>query len=216
MTYNGLVFYQFDTLIDTGGITHGLFTRLGGVSAAPFDTLNVGSTVGDDPGSVRTNRERVAAAMGFAEPDTRTTWQVHGIDVLIAHQGESTSWPPPKADAIITADRNVPLVMRFADCVPLVLFDPVRQVVGLSHAGWRGTLSGVGPATVEAMQRTFGSHPRDVLAGIGPSIGPCCYEVGPEVIEQVQVAFGVSEGLVHRGCSSLHRLQHRRVLFSPG
>lgn len=196
ITHNGLVFYQFDTLIDCGGVTHGLFTRLGGVSAAPFDTLNVGSTVGDDPASVHANRERVASAMSFSEPDTRTTWQVHGIDVLVARRGEVAGWPPPKADGIITSDRDVPLVMRFADCAPLVLFDPVRQVIGLSHAGWRGTVAGVGPATVEAMREAFGCHPRDILAGIGPSIGPCCYEVGQEVIEQARVAFDDLEGLV--------------------
>lgn len=196
ITYSDLVFYQFDTLIGYGDVTHGLFTRLGGVSAAPFDTLNVGSTVGDDPASVQTNRERMAAAMGFSEPDTRTTWQVHGIDVLVARRGEPNGWPPPKADAIITADRDVPLVMRFADCVPLVLFDSVRRVIGLSHAGWRGTVAGIGPATVEAMCKTFGCHPRDIVVGIGPSIGPCCYEVGPEVAEQAQEAFGASDGLV--------------------
>lgn len=198
ITHKGLVFYQFDALTHYGNVTHGLFTRLGGVSAAPFDTLNVGSTVGDDPASVHINRERVAAVMEFPETDTRTTWQVHGTDVLVAHQGELTGWPPPKADAIITADRDVPLVMRFADCVPLLLFDPVRQVIGLAHAGWRGTLAGVSPATVDAMRETFGCHVRDILVGVGPSIGPCCYEVGPEVIEQAQAAFGTLEGLVRQ------------------
>lgn len=196
ITHNGLVFYQFDSLIDHPEIDHGLFTRLGGVSASPFDTLNVGSTVGDDPSSVQANRERVAEAMDFAEPETRTTWQVHGVDVLVATGGETPGWPPPKADAIITADRDVPLVMRFADCVPLVFFDPARQVIGLSHAGWRGTLAGIGPATIRMMHKTFGCRPQDIVAGIGPAIGPCCYQVGQEVVEQVREAFDAPDALI--------------------
>jgi YfiH family protein len=196
ITHNDMVFYQFETLTDQGKLDHGLFTRLGGVSAPPFDTLNVGSTVGDDPASVQANRERVAGAMGLREVDTRTTWQVHGRDVLVARQAEAPTWPPPKADGIITADRGVPLVMRFADCVPLVFFDPVKQAIGLSHAGWRGTLSGIGPATVNAMHAAFGSRPQDIVAGVGPSIGPCCYQVGQEVIEQVQKVFDDSKALI--------------------
>ncbi|MBN1313429.1 MAG: peptidoglycan editing factor PgeF [Anaerolineae bacterium] len=195
-THDGLVFYQFETLSDHSAINHGLFTRLGGISEAPFDTLNVGSTVGDDPARVRANRERMASAMAFSEPDTRTTWQVHGIDVLVARRDEVPVWPPPKADAIITAEHGVPLVMRFADCVPLLFFDPINRIAGLAHAGWRGTLSGIGPVTVQAMSETYGCRPQDIIVGIGPSIGPCCYEVGTEVVAEVQEAFGDAKHLV--------------------
>jgi hypothetical protein len=103
---------------------------------------------------------------------------------------------PPQADGIITDAHDVPLVMRFADCVPVLLYDPVKRAIGLAHAGWRGTVAGIGPATVQAMVDTYGSRPADIVAGVGPSIGPCCYEVGPEVVAQVRETFGTTRGLV--------------------
>lgn len=199
---NSLRFYQFEHLSGIAGLSHGVFTRWGGVSEGPFHALNVGSTVGDDPEHVRANREQLAMALGVRDADTRTTWQVHGADVLIVRRGDPAGWPPPQADGIITPDPGIPLVMRFADCVPLILYDPVQRVLGLAHAGWRGTVAGAGPATVERMAEVFGSKPGDILAGIGPSIGPCCYEVGDEVVEQVGRAFGPVEGLVHRSAAN--------------
>lgn len=205
MKHNDVVFYQFAALRPQTGLVHGIFTRRGGTSAPPFDSLNVGSTVGDDQDNVLANRRRVAEAMGFEEADTRTVWQVHGDDVFVARRGEPAADPPPKADGVITADPGLPLVMRFADCVPIVFFDPVRRVIGLAHAGWRGTVAGVGPATVRAMQQHFGSDPGDLIAGIGPAIGPCCYEVGQEVVLQVREAFPGEHRLIlpplngHRG-----------------
>ena|SRR5690554_5983307 len=203
--HQDVVFYQFTALRPVTGLVHGIFTRRGGASAPPFDSLNVGSTVGDDPDSVLANRRRVAEVMGFDERDTRTVWQVHGSDVFVARRGEPATDPPPQADGIITADPGLPLVMRFADCVPLVFYDPARRVIGLAHAGWRGTVAGVGPATVRAMVRHFGSRPGDIIAGIGPAIGPCCYEVGEEVIVQVRESFPGEDRLIipplngHRG-----------------
>lgn len=186
--HNGTAFYHFTTF-DHPALTHGIFTRLGGVSAAQFQSLNVGSTVGDDLDNVRTNRKRMCAALDTHDDLTRTTWQVHGADVVAVRAGEPRPDELPKADGIITADAGVPLVMRFADCVPILLFDPVRRAVGIAHAGWRGTAVGIGPATVRAMEDAYGSRPADIIAGIGPSIGPCHYEVGPEVVAQIGDAF---------------------------
>lgn len=191
-----LLFYQFDALAAQPRLVHGVFTRKGGVSPAPYESLNVGSTVGDDLSHVQENRARMAQAMNVRDDDTRTTWQVHGADVLTVRQGDAQEWPPQKADGIITAD-PVPLVMRFADCVPLVMYDPVRHVIGMAHAGWRGTIAGAGPATVRAMVEQFGSNPADLIAGIGPSIGPCCYEVGSEVVVEVKCAFADAPDLIH-------------------
>lgn len=194
---NDLIYYQFTTLRHLSELSHGIFTRRGGVSPAPFDSLNVGLTVGDDEQCVHENRRRMSDALGVSEPETRTTWQVHGTDVLLARHGDAAAWPPPKADAIITSDPYLPLTMRFADCVPLLLYDPVKRAIGLAHAGWRGTVSGVAQATIRAMASAFGTRPGDVLAGIGPSIGPCCYEVGPEVVVQVRDAFPEAPDLIH-------------------
>jgi YfiH family protein len=198
ITQDGLVFYRFDRLAGMSGLEHGVFTRLGGVSSGPYESLNVGSTVGDEPANVQVNRARVAGTMGVRDADTRTTWQVHSADVLLIGGREPQDWPPPKADAIITDRVGVPLIMRFADCVPVVLYDPVRHALGLAHAGWRGTVTGIAPAAVEAMRDAFGCRPEDLIAGIGPAIGPCCYEVGPEVVAQVRDAFGDADSLIHR------------------
>lgn len=196
---DGLVYYQFKTMAYLDGLNHGVFTRRGGVSSPPFDSLNVGSTVGDDLYRVLDNRQRMVGIFGLRDEDSRTTWQVHGSHVIDASASGATDGTPPKADGIITNAHDLPLVMRFADCVPLLFYDPVRGVIGLAHAGWRGTITGIGPATVQAMADQYGSRPADILAGIGPSIGPCCYEVGPEVEAQVHEAFGSTAGLIEPG-----------------
>ena len=99
-------------------------------------------------------------------------------------------WPHQKADIILTGNPPVTLYMRFADCVPVMLYDPVRAAIGMAHAGWLGTVRGAARVAVEAMQREFGSRPADILAAIGPSIGPDHYEVGADVLERVAAAFG--------------------------
>ncbi len=197
-TSGSLVYYQFKLINEAGGVSHGVFTRAGGASNPPFASLNVGATVGDDLQAVQANRQRMAQALGVRDEDVRTTWQVHSADVVIVRHGQEQPYPPPRADAIITADAGVPLAMRFADCVPLLLYDPVQRVLAMAHAGWRGTLAGVGPAAVETMRDAFGCNPGDILAGVGPSIGPGSYEVGPEVIEQVVNTFGDDAGRLVR------------------
>ncbi len=195
--FNQIVYYQFETLTAQQGILHGVFTRKGGVSEGVFDSLNVGSTVGDDQDRVIANRQRMAEALSVDEADTRTTWQVHGADVVRALPGDRPGGPPPKADGIITNVKELPLVMRFADCVPIFLYDPSKNAIGLAHAGWRGTVAGAGIAVVTAMMKVYGSQPENIIAGVGPSIGPCCYEVGPEVIHAITETFGNVNDLIH-------------------
>ena len=196
ITQGDLAFYQFETLADASGLAHGVYTRLGGRSAEPFDTLNVGATVGDDPACVRANRNLMYGAMGVSEEDVRTTWQVHGAEVIVIDGHTPQTWPPPQADGIVTQYPGIALVMRFADCVPLLFYDPVQHVIGMAHAGWRGTVVGAGPAVVKTMCEVFGCTCADIIVGIGPSIGPCCYEVGAEVVEQMGVAFGSVDNMV--------------------
>lgn len=194
---DGLTYYQFKSL---QGVKHGVFTRLGGVSQRPFYSLNVGATVGDAPENVHRNRQRITHAMAVSEKSVRTSWMVHGADVLVIDDDTPEPSPPPQADGIITRRPGIALMMRFADCVPLLFYDPLQKVVGIAHAGWPGTLVGIGPATIQAMQGTFGCNPTDIIVGIGPSIGPCCYEVGPEVIQGVRSAFdGAADQLLKPG-----------------
>lgn len=194
-----LVYYQFALFDDLPGFAHGVFTRLGGVSPTPFDSLNVGLTVGDDVRNVQANREQIAETLAASDSDARTTWQVHGSDVVVVRGRDPQPWPPPQADAIVTVNTETPLTMRFADCVPLVYVDPVKRAFGLAHAGWRGTLGGVGAAMVQTMRAAFDSQPHNIRVGIGPSIGPCCYEIGEDVDARFRAAFGPqADSFIHR------------------
>lgn len=208
--HNNVVFYQHSDLRYQDGISHAVFTRRGGVSRAPYDSLNVGSTVGDDRDSVLENKTIMSGIIGVDPASVRTTWQVHGAAVYQASSRKIQNGELPKADAIITNEYDLPLEMRFADCVPLLFYDRVNRAIGLAHAGWRGTVAGVGPATVKAMKKAFGTRPSDLFVGIGPSIGPCCYEIGPEVVTQVHEAFRsqrdvlVPNGNGNNGSSHMH------------
>lgn len=185
----GLRFFTFDSF--TGSeLTHAVFTRHGGVSPAPWDALNVGGTVGDERENVRENRSRSFRALGRDPHSLYDVWQVHSADVVLANAPHDASPPELKADAIITDNPKVTLFMRFADCVPILLYDPRRNAAGIVHAGWQGTVKHAAAAAVRGMQSAFGSRPADIYAGIGPSIGPDHYEIGSDVIARVREAYG--------------------------
>jgi polyphenol oxidase len=183
-----LRYYQFD-LLRRPGLVQAVFTRQGGVSPAPWDSLNVGGTVGDERERVIANRQRSFSAMQRAPASLYDVWQVHSTEVIQATgpRGEAT---PRRADAMISDAPAVTLFMRFADCVPVLLFDPRAGAFGIVHAGWLGTVRRVVPAAVRAMGNAFGCRGEDLLAGIGPSIGPDHYPVGDEVVDQVRACFG--------------------------
>jgi YfiH family protein len=184
---DGVVIFKFDGISGEPDLNHAHFTRRGGVSRPPFDTLNMGHTVGDDLAAVRVNHDRALAALGWRRADVVTAHLVHGARVAVV--GETDKGIVfSETDALVTDTPGVVLMLRFADCVPVLLYDRRKRVIGLAHAGWRGIPAGVIPATVAALVDGFGCEPRDVWAGVGPSIGPCCYEVGPEVIAEVSVA----------------------------
>jgi purine-nucleoside/S-methyl-5'-thioadenosine phosphorylase / adenosine deaminase len=184
---NGVRFFQFNNFADS--IVHAVFTRQGGISPAPWDSLNVGGTVGDEPERVRENRARSFSASNRSFATLFDVWQVHSADVVHADAPRDPAEELVQADIILTDKPEVTLYMRFADCVPVLFHDPIKAVVGISHAGWLGTVRGVSEATVRAMQDKYGSKPANIMAAIGPSIGPDHYEIGPDVIEQIQNAF---------------------------
>jgi polyphenol oxidase len=141
----------------------------------------------DDPGEWAA----VAASMGVAADRLLLVKQVHGIHVAVAGRpstglragGASTPWVRPEADIIVTDDPSVAIGVRVADCAPVLLHDPVRNVAGAAHAGWRGTAAGAAASAVRALEREFGTRPADLVAAIGPCLGACCGEVGPDVVE---------------------------------
>ena len=172
-------------------LVHGFSARQGGVSPAPFDALNMALHVGDDPALVWENRRRYFAALGLDAERICTIRQVHGTEIVRAVRRDAGRGARAyedalaDADAVITNDSGVPLMLCFADCVPVLLYDPVHHAAGVVHAGWKGTVAEIGRKTVQRMAETFGSRPQDILAGIGPSIGACCFEVGEEVAAAV-------------------------------
>ena len=186
---NGLRWWEDEVLAGLG-VKHGFFTRHGGVSPRPWASLNVGGTVGDDPAHTRENLRRAFAALGRDVASRYDTWLVHGARAVRAEAPRRPTMPPLQADIILTANPRVTLFMRFADCVPLLLYDPRRRALALAHAGWRGTVAGAALAAVRALQQAYGTRPRDLIAVIGPSIGPEDYAVSPEVVAQVRAAFG--------------------------
>lgn len=155
---------------------HFAFTdRWGGVSAVPYEELNLGGAVGDDADAVRTNRELAAKSLGI-DPG-RVVWmnQVHGAEVAVV----SEAWgdrPVPEVDAVVTAERGLALAVLTADCTPVLLADPVAGVVGAAHAGRPGMIAGVVPAAVRAMTE-LGAEPVRIVARTGPAVCGRCYEV---------------------------------------
>jgi YfiH family protein len=127
--------------------------------------------------------EAVASSLGVARDRLLLIRQVHGTRVVVADHREGQAWTRPEADAIVTGDPSVAIGVRVADCAPVLLYDPARGVVGAVHAGWRGSAGRVCETAVRKMEETFGTRPGDLVAAIGPCLGACCGEVGPEVAE---------------------------------
>lgn len=200
---NGLRYYTFD--IFPNNIVQAVFTRQGGVSPHPWDSLNVGGSIGDDIKHVRENRIRSFKALEREPESIHDVWQVHSADVIFADQPRPLETEYQKADIILTDNPKVSLFMRFADCTPILLYDPKKQIVGIVHAGWLGTVRGAARAAVEAIGERYDSNPSDILAAIGPSIGPDHYEVGGDVIEQVKGAFGTkADSVLENHGDSVH------------
>ena len=189
---NGLRYYSFD--IFPQNIIQAVFTRWGGVSPRPWNSLNVGGSIGDEIAHVRENRIRSFNALGRVPESIHDVWQVHSAEVVYADAPRPLDTQYQKADILLTDNPRVTLFMRFADCTPILLFDLKKQVIGIVHSGWLGTVRGAARVAVESMQKRYASNPRDILAAIGPAIGPDHYEVGPDVIAQVEDAFGADAG----------------------
>src|SRR5579859_2863104 len=204
--YRGPISYQFEQWDGAASLRHAIFTRHGGRSRAPWDSLNFGGTVGDDPQAVEQNLRIAFDSLELDADAACTVWQVHSADVVMAEAPMSGRRWLARADGLITNRPGLPLLMRFADCVPVLFYDPVHSAVGIAHAGWRGTVKQVVVSTLQAMHDAYGSQPGDVEVGIGPSIGPDHYQIGPEVVEAVAQSFGTTHDLVRQASDGTHYL----------
>ncbi len=182
---NGVITYTFDSLAQLPVRAH-VSTRHGGVSPEPWNTLNFSVMRGDTPERVKENRQRLAAALALENGKVVRCHQVHGTGIAKVDEGDEGQWQND-TDGLITDATNLPLTLVFADCVPIMLYDPQRHAVGACHAGWRGTVNSIVTAMLWAMQAAYDTNPADVLACIGPSIGPESFEVGQDVIDLAHV-----------------------------
>ena len=214
----GVCFLQ-STLLNALPVHHALTLRQGGISPEPFDTLNMGLHTEDKIENVIVNRSRVCDALGVSLDSWVAGVQVHGVNYGIVKTEDagrgarSQDSAIPNTDILVTNTPGLLLASFYADCVPVLLTDPVRQVVAVAHCGWRGTLREAAGVAVKAMVDEFGSLPSDLMAVIGPSIGPCCYEVSESLARDFEAHFGADIVL---GRQLDLRLANRRVLRQAG
>jgi len=187
---NSLILCFFENLSRFKEIQHFISTRVGGCSSSPYESLNLGFRVGDKPEKVLKNRERLALALRIPLENFTFANQVHGDNVKIVTKELKGRGSLDYGDAIEETDAmitNVPgicLTILVADCVPILFFDYKKKAIGVAHAGWRGTILGIAKRTIEMLEKAFGCSPSTIYVGIGPSIGPCCYDVGLDVALQ--------------------------------
>src|SRR5262245_542882 len=191
---SGIVIYR-SSIVPDEMFVHGFPERTGGVSTGLRTSLNLGLRWGDDHDAVEENRRRVAAAAGYDPSQLQVTKHVHGTAVW--RVGEARG-EPAEYDGLVTDRPGQVLAAFAADCIPIIFADPEHRVAGACHAGWRGTVGGVGPAVIARM-RELGADAATIRVALGPSIGPCCFEVGPEVVAEFRAAFGDAPGLVVAG-----------------
>src|SRR5829696_8016271 len=176
-----LPLFRFPSLEAQPAVVHGVSTRRGGGSMGPYSSLNLSLSVGDEPLAVEENRDRLARALGSGGDHMVTSRQVHGADVEFVDRLDHRQASSPRADVLASNEPGILLMQRFADCVPVFIASPKPAAVAIAHAGWKGTLAGAASAAVHALEERFGATTPTMVAAIGPSIGPCCFEVGPEV-----------------------------------
>lgn len=190
-----LVYFSYELFDQFADVTNVISSRLGGVSIGTYHSLNIGLHVGDQYTAVIKNRALLCEEVGVELSSLVACEQVHGANVSIvtaAQRGKgAVKWSDSVActDGLITDVPDIPLFMIVADCAILSFFDSKHRVIALAHGSWRGTVGRIAQKTVSIMREVFGCDPADIVVGIGPSIGPCCYEVHEDVIESFHQAF---------------------------
>lgn len=185
------LYLQFNQLSQQPDVVHGVFTRKGGFSAPPFDGLNVAVSTGDNPVAALRNQAVIAGELGLPLISAKIA---HGSDRFVVERLSPDEDPADikerarghTADAMITTESGLGLFWGFGDCAPILLYDPHNRVIALAHGGWRGAAEAIGPRTIDAMRELYGSRPEDLIAGVGPAIQACCYQVNETIYERFQ------------------------------
>lgn len=221
---NGVALYRIPSFEAYSFVRHGFSTRIGGVSAPPFDSMNLSFTRGDDDAAVTENYIRFCTAVGVSAQNLVLSAQTHGTALHYATESDrGNGFCRPNTlldiDGLFTDRPDVVLCTHYADCVPLFFLDPVKKAVALSHAGWRGTVADIAGKTVRRLQDAFGSNPSTLLVGIGPSIGGCCFEVDSPVYEAFS-ALSLTDGWLTQTTPDKYRIDlwqvNRQLLECAG
>lgn len=221
----GVPYYSIPAFDELGFVSHGFSTRLGGVSKGIFESMNLSFTRGDREKDVLENFERFCTAIGTDYRHVVISAQEHHTVVKAITRddigrGVTRERGYTDVDGLMTNEAGVVLCTQYADCVPLLFVDPVRRVVATSHSGWKGTVAQIGKVTVERMREVYGCDPKDILAAIAPSIGPCCFEVDPPVYEAFAELPFADDGMWHDDRNGKYHVDlwetNRRILLSAG
>lgn len=198
---NGITLFLFPRWEKEGLVGHGFSTRLGGVSQGPFASLNLGLKRGDAPEAVIENRRRFLGIWGKKQEELFCGEQVHGKNVFLLQRDflKKGHREIPATDALITKEPQLVLGAFSADCLIAFFWDPLRIAIGIAHAGWRGTFKGILAHVIEAMEKEFKSDPEFLEVLMAPSIGPCCYEVGKEVLDTAKLSPWGKEAVFYPG-----------------
>lgn len=200
--------------LEASGFINAFTTRQGGVSPLPAGTLNLGNFSQDDHLNINENRRRLKVALDHNERPLLTLQQIHSADihrVTTPEDAARVSVEPPIGDALVTSRRDLLLGVQTADCLPILIADRRTGATAVVHAGWRGTLAGIARRTVEEMRERLDSRPGDLLAAIGPAIGPCCFEVGYEVVERFRAVWSHTAELISQSGQVHNPGQDERV-----
>lgn len=176
---------RFRGMFGNEAVFHGFSTRKRGLSAFPYDSLNLGYETGDLLDRVQENRRLFFKAMAISGSMIASAQQVHGDKVV----NVSSPGSYDQTDGLVTRIPGIALVVQTADCLPVYIYDPTHQAVGMIHAGWKGTVLKISSKAVREMERHFGTKPEDIKIFLGPSIGPCCYEVGRDVARRFSAKY---------------------------
>jgi YfiH family protein len=216
---NGLAYYTFETLAAFPEVIHAVTTRHGGVSTGQYTSLNLTTGTGDEPAAVQENLRRTCAALNLRRGDLISPNQRHTANVQRVGRAERGQ-VFTGCDILITDEPGVPLLLRYADCTPVLIYDRAHHAFAVVHSGWRGTVQRAAAAAVNALSEAYGSRADELVAAVGPSIGPCCYEVGDDVVDAVTATYAAADGLLPRAGSGRQHFDlwtaNRRCLCEAG
>lgn len=207
---NGICYITFPSL-DKAGVKNAFTTRIGGVSTGIYSSMNMSFSRGDNEDAVIENYRRICGVLGTDYRRCVLSKQTHTTNVRIVTENDAGKGIVKErdfddTDGLITNVPGITLVTQFADCTGLLFYDPIKKVIAASHAGWRGTAGEIGRVTVLKMESEYGCRPSDIIAGIAPSIGPCCFEVDDPVIEQFEKikSYDISKVIRNDGNGKYH------------